>query len=111
MKTIYKIASLLNIIIWTLMSFIIIGSACLDMKHLILNSAVGIMVLIIPIFTYKKRLNIISLWKQYDKSDHQSWRNFFILNIMQSLFVLLIGSVGLFAVISRTFGEGYPVFG
>ncbi|MBB2949584.1 hypothetical protein [Sphingobacterium sp. JUb56] len=111
MKTVYKISSLLNIIAWTLMSLVIIGSAYHDMRHLVLNSSVGIMVLIIPIFTYKKRQNILRLWEYSDKSNSQSWKNFSILNIIQSLFVLLIGSVGLFAVISRAFGENYPVFG
>jgi len=111
MKTVYKISSLLNIIAWTLMSLVIIGSAYHDMKYLTINSLVGIMVLIIPIFTYKKRQNILRLWEYPDKSNDQSWKNFSILNIIESFFVLLIGFAGLSAVLSRAFGEGYPIFG
>jgi|GEM_PF-817793 len=111
MKTIYAILSVTNIVIWTLVSLVIIGSAYYEIRHLILNGAIGLMILIVPVFSYQRRRNTLKIWRLLSRSEDTSVRTFVILTILQCLFGLTVGVVGLSAVISRTLGEGYPVFG
>jgi|GEM_PF-4372739 hypothetical protein len=115
LEILYIILTYSNIILWIIAGIIILGSNYYDFN--IINCIVGLLLLLISSFWYKKYKSIINLMVEVKKNFSQfnslemKLQNLlkyeFMLIVISLLLVLIINS----GVFTRVFGEQMSVFG
>ena len=111
---IYKIASRFSSTLWFLVGIITLGSIYNGLDGVYINIVIGLIFLSISMYTLLKAKNINRIISFSDSINEGKKITYNRLLLLESIFTFIsitVGLIALSAVISRTFGEGLPVFG
>ena len=119
MPHIYKLLSIVNTAVWTLLGLLTIGSIIHGSVGLYINIIIGCLFLLIAGYLHNKAKNTIALAKTIetlerdtsDRSIETLIKRFILLETIFTVLSILFGVLLLTGAITRVFGEQVPVFG
>ena len=111
---IYKIGTTFSTALWLFSGAITIGSIANGPNGIYINITVGIIFLLIGLYTQLrvKSINtIVSYSDSINKEEKTTYSQLLLFELIFTTISIIVGLIALSTVISRTFMEGLPVFG